>query len=225
MSGLENWKVRQKEKDIEINNYDNTGERFYQDEENIHKNKATQVYTENLGEEEESMMQGILDFMKDNSRIKLRGFNKTDRRVFVKWSMQINCTLKHIRTENITDTNILIKAVIVYVGKKIGLKACGSKNKKESEPWWKRRIKKSINKVRKHINILERHQIGEIKRKEKYEELERKYNIKKKGIRTVIEELKQQLHAKTAKLKRYEERVNQYKINRMFVQNQKRVYQ
>ena len=41
----------------------------------------------------------------------------------------------------------------------------------------------------------------------------------------MIEELKQHLHAKTAKQKRYEERVNQYKINRMFVQNQKRVYQ
>ena len=39
------------------------------------------------------------------------------------------------------------------------------------------------------------------------------------------EELKQRLHAKTAKLKRYEERANQYKINRMFVQNQKIVYQ
>ena len=84
---------------------------------------------------------------------------------------------------------------------------------------------KEINKVGKHINILEHHQRGEIKRKEKYEELERKYNIKKKGIRTVKEELKQRLHAKTAKLKRYEERMNQYKINRMFVQNQKRVYQ
>ena len=30
---------------------------------------------------------------------------------------------------------------------------------------------------------------------------------------------------KKAKLKRYEERVNQYKINRIFAQNQKRVYQ
>ena len=77
--------------------------------------------------------------------------------------------------------------------------------------------KKSINKVRKHINILERHQRGEIKRKE----FERKYNIKKKGIRTVKEELKQRLHAKAAKLKRYKERVNQYKINRLFFQNQK----
>ena len=47
---------------------------------------------------------------------------------------------------------------------------------------------------------------------------------KKKGIRTVIEQLKQRLHAKTAKLKRYEERVNKCKISRMFVQNQERVY-
>ena len=69
-----------------------------------------------------------------------------------------------------------------------------------------RRIKKSVGKVRKHINILERDQRGEIRRTEK-------------GIRTVIEELKQRLHAKTAKLKRCEERVNQYKINRMFAQN------
>ena len=51
-----------------------------------------------------------------------------------------------------------------------------------------------------------------------------KYSIKKKRIRTVIEEL-MQLHAKTAKLKRYEERVNQYKIKRLLLQNQKRVYQ
>ena len=43
--------------------------------------------------------------------------------------------LKHIRTENITDTHILIKAVIAYVEKKIGLKACGSNNKKEWKPW------------------------------------------------------------------------------------------
>ena len=56
---------------------------------------------------------------------------------------------------------------------------------------WKRRIKKSINKVKKGINILERHQRGEIRRKEKGEELEGKCFIKKYGIRIVIEDLKQ----------------------------------
>ena len=96
---------------------------------------------------------------------------------------------------------------------------------KKSEPWGKIRIKKSINKVRKHTKSFEIHQRGEIKRKEKHQELERTYSIKKKGTGTVTEELKQRLHAKTAKLRRYEERVNQYKINIMFLQNQQRVYQ
>ena len=54
---------------------------------------------------------------------------------------EVNRISKHISIENITDTNILIKAVIVYVGKKIGLEACGIKYKKELEPWWKRKIK------------------------------------------------------------------------------------
>ena len=48
---------------------------------------------------------------------------------------------------------------------------------------------------------------------------------RKKRKRMMMEQLKQRLHAKKAKLKRYEERVNQYKINRIFAQNQKRVYQ
>ena len=52
-------KVLQKEKDIEVNSNDNIHERFYQDEENTHKNETTQ---------------DILDLMKDNSRIELRGF-------------------------------------------------------------------------------------------------------------------------------------------------------
>ena len=71
--------------------------------------------------------------MKGNSIIELRGFNKIGRCVLAELSRKINCILKHITTENITDANILIKAVIVYEGKKIGLKACGSKNKKELE--------------------------------------------------------------------------------------------
>ena len=77
--------------------------------------------------------------MKGNSRIELRGFNKVDRCLLAEWSRKINCILKHIRTENITDTNILIKAVILCIGRKIGLEGCGSKNKKESEPCWKKK--------------------------------------------------------------------------------------
>ena len=54
-----------------------------------------------------------------------------DRCVLIEWSTKINHISKHIRTENITDTYILIKSVIIYVGKKIE--------------------KKKKNEVRKHI--------------------------------------------------------------------------
>ena len=106
---------------------------------------------------------------------------------------EINRILKHIRTENITYTNILIKAVMVNVGKMIDLRGWGNKCNKESEPWWKRKINKMINQVRKRINILERHHRRAIRKKEIYKKIERKYNTKKKGIRAVIEELKQRL--------------------------------
>ena len=88
---------------MEVNNNDNTGERFYQNEENIHENKVTQVDTQNLGDKEKTVIQDILDLMKNNSRIELRVFNKIDRCILAEWSRKINCILKHIKTENITD--------------------------------------------------------------------------------------------------------------------------
>ena len=112
-------KALQKEKDLEVNNNDNTAEQFYQFKENIHKNEATQVETENLGDKEKTMIQDILDLMKNNSRIELRGFNKIDRCILAEWSRKTNCILKHIR---IKLFSILIKAIIVYVGKKLALK-------------------------------------------------------------------------------------------------------
>ena len=124
--------------------------------------------------------------------------------------------------------------------------------KTNRNPGGKERLKnnKRSQEIHKHLRTSPgRRDKYEEKYKGKYEELERKYNIiitiiiiiiinlffvdveivtnkiiKKKGIRTVIEELKQRLHSKTVKLKRYEKRVNQYKIKRMFVQNQKRFY-
>ena len=62
------------------------------DEDNMHKNEATQVDTKNLGEKKKTMIQDILDLMKDNSRIKLRGFNKIDRYVLAEWSRKVNRT-------------------------------------------------------------------------------------------------------------------------------------
>ena len=40
--------------------------------------------------------------------------------------------------------------------------------------------------------------------------------MSKKGIKTVVEELKQRMIAKCAKIKRYDQRINQFRQNRIF---------
>ena len=50
------------------------------------------------------MVQTILYLMKGNSGKELRWFNKVDRCVLAEWSRKTNRILKHMKTENITDT-------------------------------------------------------------------------------------------------------------------------
>ena len=42
-------------------------------------------------------------------------------------------------------------------------------------------------------------------------ELYEKYRVKEKGLKTVMEELKQRMLTKSAKVKRYEERIEQFR--------------
>ena len=71
---LQNIRRKVLQKDIEVNNNDNTGEWFCQYEENICESEKTQVDTKNLQEEKKTMTQDLLNLMKDSSRIELRGF-------------------------------------------------------------------------------------------------------------------------------------------------------
>ena len=55
-------------------------------------------------------------------------------------------------------------------------------------------------------------------------ELYEKYRVKRKGLKTVIEELKQRMLAKSAKVKRYEQRTEQFRQNSIFDFDQKKIY-
>ena len=81
--------------------------------------------------------------------------------------MKVNTFLTEIKSDNITETNRLIRACVIFVGKKVGLKPYQKGGNAVKEPWWKRRVKQSIQKLRKRINILDRKKRGEIKKKEK----------------------------------------------------------
>ena len=90
------------------------------------------------------------------------------------------------------------------------------------EPWWKRRIQSSMTEIRRHINILQRKKKGDLQKDVKYKDLERKYFIKKKGLDVVLEELKERLQARSKKSKRYQQRIDQFRINKLIQQDQKK---
>ena len=127
----------------------------------------------------------------------------------------------------VTKNNIIVIMIIilgVWVADQLSLKKYEGGKKKD--PWWKRRIEEDIKQLKKDINILERVKKGQTDaRKEGMTKLvEEKYGVKRKGLTTVIEELKQRILAKAAKISRYEQRIQQYRINRLFKVDQKKVY-
>ena len=129
-----------------------------------------------------------------------------------------------IETKSITQTNNLIKAACVWVADQLGPKKYEDRKKKD--PWWKRRIEEDIKYLKKDINILKKvkkEQIGAPK-EGKAKLVEKKYRVKSKCLTTVIEELKQRILAKPAKISRYEQRIQQYRVNRFLKVDQKKVY-
>ena len=55
-------------------------------------------------------------------------------------------------------------------------------------------------------------------------ELYEKHRLKRKGLKTVIEELKQKTLAKSAQLRRYEQRIEQFRQNWIFDLDQKKIH-
>ena len=101
----------------------------------------------------------------------------------------------------------MIEAVIVYVEKKIDLQACGSKKIRTGTLLEKKFWKNGKWSQETHKNL----RISPDRRDKEEREIPgtwKEVQHRKKGIRLVIEELKQGLYTKTAKLKRYMERVN-----------------
>ena len=115
-------------------------------------------------------------------------------------------------------------AASVRVAEQIGLKKIEYRKKKE--PKSKRKIEGDIKRLRKDVNILGRKSKGELgeRKRQKLLQLRERYRVRKKGLKTVIEELKQRMTAKSAKIRRFEQRIEQLRQNRLFEVDQKRIY-
>ena len=71
----------------------------------------------------------------------------------------MDAAIRHIETDDVTQTNKLAMVAALWIAKVVGVKK-GSRGEKK-EPWWKTRIEDVITNLRKDINRLERERRGE----------------------------------------------------------------
>ena len=175
-----------------------------------------------LSVEDELVIAEILEVYRSGERINVN-FKRANQQQLKNIIVEVNKVMDKIPTSSITETNDLVYAVSVYAVKKLGIKSGTGGPRKD--PWWKRRINEDVKRIRRDLNILQRELKGQVRNRAKIEELENKYHFKSKKLNTVIEELKQRLVAKAAKVKRHEQRGEQFKQNQLYYLNQKRFYE
>ena len=177
-----------------------------------------------IDQEQRQIVEQLTEIMAEGRTTEGIMFKKVDKKTLRCKTEEVNGAIKFMKTSNITQTNSQIRAAGVWVAEQLGLKKITFR--KKNEPRWKRRIEGDIKRLKQEVNLLEREKKGELgtKKKRKLKDLEARYRVKRKGLKTVIKELKQRMIAKSAKVKRYEQRVTQFRQNRMFNVDQKKIY-
>ena len=75
-----------------------------------------------MSEKEKIMIKNIIEIADHNLDEEVNGFQKVARNLLKDWTMKVNAILKEIKSDNITETNRLIKASVIFVGRNVGLK-------------------------------------------------------------------------------------------------------
>ena len=136
----------------------------------------------------------------------------------IKWriikaeTIKVNQVLTCISTNNITELNELIYAGAKLVCKKIGIPSKSTKEK--SKPGWEFRLETRINNLRKQAKMIKQKKDAGIIRNRKEKTTQEKLTIQ-------LEEINQKVLAKKGRLKRYRQRVKQYRQNRTFQNNER----
>ena len=87
---------------------------------------------------------------------------------------------------------------------------------------WKRRLQNKIKELRNDTSQLEASK--DLSNFRHWGRLERKYSIRTKRLNVISEELKQGITAIAAKVRTYHGRVDSYRQNRLFENNQRQFY-
>ena len=78
-------------------------------------------------------------------------FKEVDQRKLRDVSKKVNAMIRHIETDDVTQTNKIALARALWVAKEVGMKKGKIGDRKE--PWWERRIESYIINLRRDINM------------------------------------------------------------------------
>ena len=177
---------------------------------------------ERYDEEEKELLRKVLNEVRQNPEKISPNLRYNDRKKVKAAKMKVNKVIALIRTESITETNIVLRAAGNVVAEMVGYK---TRNPKENRtPHWRRRTLEKQKALRKDLGQLNRIKRNELQNEGTKSKLERKYRIEEKGIAVVHEEVQQRLVAIGAKLERYDNRTEQYRQNHLFESNQKKLF-
>ena len=130
--------------------------------------------------------------------------------------------MSKFKKHSITKTNELLYVRAVVVTNRLGVKFDNVAGR--NEPMWKRRLQNEIKELWKDLSQLEASKDKYFSNFRHWKRSERKYSIRVKGVNDVIKELKQRITAIATRYRRYEGRVDSYRQNRLFGNNQRQFY-
>ena len=169
-------------------------------------------------DEEVAIVMEIAEVIEKGRKDKLPALRNVPKKKLLEETAKVDKVLSKFKTHSITKTNELFYAG-AFVTNKLGVKIDKVAGRKK--PMWKRRLQNKIKELRKDLSQLEASKDKGVSNSRHWERLERKYSIRVKRLNVVVEELKQRITAIAAKVRRYQGRVDSYRQNRLFENNQR----
>ena len=189
---------------------------------NVLPEMGAKEQADSVDEEEVAIVMEIAEVIEKGRKYKLPALRNGTKKKLLEETAKVDKVFSKFKTHSITKTNELYYEAAFVVTNRLGVKidkVAGSK-----ELMWKRRLQNKIKELRKDLSQLEASKDKGISNFSHWERLERKYSIRVKRLNVVVEELKQRITAIAAKVRRHQGRVDSYRQNRLFENNQRQFY-
>ena len=82
------------------------------------------------------MIKNITEMAEHDLDEEVNGCKKKDRNLLKDLAMKVSRVLKEIISVNMTETNRFIRAGVIFVGRKLGLKSKQRRGNAMKEAWW-----------------------------------------------------------------------------------------